>query len=50
MAIMEPLRHTEQNTFGFLKFIIFVKLKRKNDFRGYDASYKDRYLGLLISE
>ena len=30
MVFTEPLRKTEQNTFSFFKFIIFVDLERKN--------------------
>ena len=40
MVFNEPLRKTEQNTFSFLKFIIFVDLERKNKFHGNHATYR----------
>ena len=36
----EPLGNTEQNTFSFLKFVIFVEIERENDFNDNHANYR----------
>ena len=40
IALTEPQRKTEQNSFNFQKFNIFFELERKNDFSGNPASYE----------
>ena len=40
MVFSEPLRKTEENTLGFLNFILFVDLERKNKFHGNHANYE----------
>ena len=40
MVLSELLGNTEQNTLSFFKFVIFVEIRRKNDFDDNLANYK----------